>query len=41
MKRYDIPFRNVYDIVATCMILHNLHIVNNERSEDKSIVEVD
>ena len=39
MKLYEIFFRNVFDIVAACMILHNLHIVKKERSEDESIVE--
>ena len=30
MKRFKVPWTNMPDIIATCIILHNLSIVNNE-----------
>lgn len=33
--------RYMPDIVATCIILHNLYIVNNEGIEEDWIVEVE
>ena len=29
MKQLEIPLKNMPDIVATCIVLHNLYIVNN------------
>ena len=41
MKRSEVPLRNMPDIVATCIVLHNLCIVNNEGIEDEWIVEAE
>jgi hypothetical protein len=30
----------MYDVIATCIILHNLQIINNEGIEDEWIVKV-
>jgi hypothetical protein len=30
MKRYDVPLKNVPDLVATCIVLHNLCITMND-----------
>ena len=30
MKRCEIPLRNMSDIVATCIEVHNLYIVSNK-----------
>ena len=34
MKRCEVPLRNTPDIVATCVALHNLCIVNKEDIEE-------
>jgi len=39
MKRLEAPLRNMLDIVATCIVLYNLCIVNNEGIEEEWIVE--
>lgn len=39
MKRSKIPLKNMPDIVATCIVLHNLCIVNNEGIEEEYIVK--
>jgi hypothetical protein len=39
MKQSEIPLKNMPDIVATCIILHNLCIMNNEGIEEKWIIE--
>ena len=39
MKRCEVPLRNMPDIVATCVVLHNLYIVNKESIEEDWIVE--
>jgi len=41
MKRSEIPLKNMPDIVATCIVLHNLCIVNNEGIEEDWIVEAE
>lgn len=41
MKRLEIPLKNMPDIVATCIILHNLCIVNNESIEEGMIVKAE
>lgn len=41
MKHSKEYFRNMSDIVATCIGLHNLYDVNNEMIEDECIVEVE
>ena len=39
MKRCEVPLRNIPDIVATCVVLHNLYIMNKEDIEEYWIVE--
>jgi hypothetical protein len=39
MKRCEVSLRSIPDIVATCIVLHNLCIVNNEGIEEDWIVE--
>ena len=39
MKRSKILLKNMPDIIATCIILHGLCFVNNERIEDEWIIE--
>lgn len=39
MKRSEVPLKNMYDIVAIYIVLHNLYIINNEGIEDEYIVE--
>ena len=34
MKRYELSLRNMPDIVVTCVVLHNLCIVNKEDIEE-------
>ena len=41
MKRCEVPLRNMPDIVATCVVLHNLCIVNKEGIEEDWIVEAE
>ena len=41
MKQSEISLRNMLDIVATSMTLHNLCIVNNEGIEEDWIIKVD
>lgn len=41
MKRSKISLRNMPDIVATCIVLYNLCIVNNEGIELEWIVEAE
>ena len=41
IKRSKVHFRNMPDIVATCMVLYNLCILNNKGIEDKWIIEVE
>ena len=41
MKRCEVPLRNMPDIVATCIVLHNLCIVNKEDIEEEWIVEAE
>ena len=40
MKRCEVPLRNIPDIIATCVMLHNLCIVNKEDIEEDWIMEV-
>ena len=30
IKRYEKPLKNLFNILATCIVLHNLYIANNE-----------
>ena len=30
MKPFEVPLRNMPHFVATCIVLHNLYIVNND-----------
>ena len=39
MKRSKEPLKNMLDIIAICIVLHNLFIIKNERIEDEWIVE--
>lgn len=39
MKKNEVLLRNMPDIVATCIMLHNLCIVNNEGVEEEWIFE--
>jgi hypothetical protein len=41
MKRHEVPLRNMPDIVAACIVLHNICIVNNEGIEEDWIIEVE
>lgn len=41
MKRSEVPLRNMPDIVATCIVLHNICIVNNEGIEEDWIIEAE
>jgi hypothetical protein len=41
MKRCEVPLRSMPDIVATCIVLHNLCIVNKEGIEEDWIVEAE
>ena len=41
MKRPKIPLRNMHDIVAACIVLHNICIVNNEGIEKNQIIEAE
>ena len=41
MKQCEVPLRNMPDIVATCIVLHNLCIVNKEGIEVDWIVEAE
>ena len=41
MKRPEVPLRNMLDIVASCIILHNICIVNNEGIEEDWIIEAE
>ena len=41
IKRCEVPLRNMPDIVATCVVLDNLCIVNKEGIEDDWIVEAE
>ena len=41
MKQCEVPLRNIPDIVATCVVLHNLCIVNKEGIEEDWIVEAE
>ena len=39
MKRSEVHLRNILDIVAACIVLHNICIVNNEGIEEDWIIE--
>lgn len=39
MKRSEVLLRNMSNIVWTCIVLHNLCIVNNEMIEEEWIVK--
>ena len=41
MKRCEVPLYNMPNIVATCVVLHNLCIVNKEGIEEDWIVEAE
>ena len=41
MKRCEVPLRSMPDIVATCIVLHNLCIMNKEGIEEDWIVEAE
>ena len=34
MKRYEVSLRNMPDIVATCIVLHNVCIIKKEDIEE-------
>ena len=39
MKRPEVHLKNMPDIVAACIVLHNICIVNNEGIEEDWIIE--
>ena len=39
MKQSEISLKNMSDIVATCIVLHNLCIMNNKGIKEDWIVE--
>ena len=39
MKRWEMPLWNMPDIIVTCVMMHNLCIVNKEDIEEDWIVE--
>ena len=39
MKQADISFRNMPNIIATCIVLHNICIVNNLKIEENWIAK--
>ena len=41
MKRCEVPLRNMPDIVATSVVVHNLYIMNKESIEEYWIVEAE
>ena len=41
MKRCEVPLRSMPDMVATCIVLHNLCIVNKEGIEEDWIMEAE
>ena len=41
MKRHEVSLRNIHDIVAACIVLHNIYIVNNEGIEEDWIIEAE
>ena len=41
MKRPEVPLKNMPDIVASCIVLHNICIVNNEGIEEDWIIEAE
>ena len=41
MKRPEVPLRNMPDIVAVCIVLHNICIVNNEGIEEDCIIKAE
>ena len=41
MKRCKMSLQNIPDIIATCVVLHNLCIVNKEDIEEYWIVETE
>ena len=41
MKQPEVPLRIMPDIVATCIVLHNICIVNNEGIEEDWIIEAE
>ena len=41
MKRCDVPLRSVTDLIATCIILHNLCITMNDGFNENWILEAD
>jgi hypothetical protein len=41
MKRPEVPLKNMNDIVAACIVLHNICIVNNEGIKEYWIIEAE
>ena len=41
MKRPEVPLSNMLDIVAACIVLYNICIVNNEGIEEDLIIEAE
>ena len=41
MKLCEVPLQNMPDIVVTCVVLHNLYIMNKENIEDNWIMETE
>ena len=41
MTRLQVPLINMSDIVAICIVLHNICIINNEGIEEDWIIEVE
>jgi hypothetical protein len=41
MKRPEVPLKNMPDIVATCIVLHNICIVNNKDIKEDWIIEAE
>ena len=41
MKRPEVSLKNMHDIVASCIILHNICIVNNKGIEEDWIIEAE
>lgn len=39
MKRSEVLLKNIPDIITTCIILHNLYIINNKGFEDERFGE--
>jgi hypothetical protein len=39
MKQSKVSLRNMSNIVETCIVLHDLYIINNEGIEDELIIE--